>query len=139
MTGHELQNPIDFSDMTTTDVVLRDEMGLRVPNVSKVTVATGAQVTFKAAEGVDSALYFSPQTAAILSPKPDARVDLTAGKSITYTFSSSSAGVYGVITEAPQDPRPAHFDFGSPSNPPVLMIRPGKGTDFPSPTNSPGN
>jgi hypothetical protein len=125
--------------MTATEVVLRDEMGLRVPSVSKVAVTQGAQVTFKAADGADSALYFSPATASILMPKPDARVDLSAGKSVTYTFSSSSAGVYGVITEAPQDPQPARFDFGSPSNPPTLVIRPGKGTDFPGPTNPPGN
>lgn len=125
--------------MIATEVVLRDEMGLRVPSVSKVIVTESGQVTFKAADGADSALYFSPATAAILSPKPGARVDLAAGRSVTYTFSSSGAGVYGVITEAPKDARPAHFDFGSPSNPPVLVIRPGKGTDYPVPTNPPGN
>ncbi len=77
--------------MTATEVVLRDEMGLRVPSVSKVTVTKGGQVTFKALDGADSALYFSPVTAAILSPKPGPRVDLAAGKSVTYSFSSSSA------------------------------------------------
>jgi plastocyanin len=99
--------------MTATEVVLRDEMGLRVPSVSKVTVTKGGQVTFKAADGADSALYFSPATAAILSPKPGARVDLAAGKSVTYTFSSANAGSYGVIAEAPKDPAPTRFDFGA--------------------------
>jgi len=125
--------------MTATEVVLRDEMGLRVPSVSKIAVANGAQVTFKAADGADSALYFSPATAAILSPKPGARVDLEADKSVIYTFSTSGPGVYGVIAEAPEDPAPTRFDFGSPSNPPVLVIRSGKGTDYPVPSNPPGS
>jgi hypothetical protein len=124
--------------MTATEVVLRDEMGLRVPSVSKVTVTMGGQVTFKTADGADSALYFSPATAAILSPKPGARVDLAAGKSVTYTFSSVGAGSYGVIAKAPKDPAPTRFDFGAAMNPPVLAIKAGKGTDFPGPGNTPG-
>lgn len=124
--------------MTATEVVLRDEMGLRVPSVSKVTVTKGGQVTFKAADGADSALYFSPATTAILSPKPGARVDLAAGKSVTYSFSSADSGSYGVIAEAPQDPPPTGFEFGAATNPPVLVIKAGKGTDFPGPSNSPG-
>jgi hypothetical protein len=124
--------------MTATEVVLRDEMGLRVPSVSKVTVTQGSQVTFKAADGADSALYFSPATAAILSPKPGTRVDLAAGKSVTYTISSAGAGSYGVIAEAPKDPAPTRFDFGAATNRPVLAIKAGKGTDFPVPGNQPG-
>jgi len=123
--------------MTATEVVLRDEMGLRVPSISKVPVAKGTQVTFKAADA-DAVLYFSPATAGILSPKPGARVDLATGKSITYTFSSAQAGVYGVIAEAPKDPAATRFDFGAAANPPVLVIKAGKGTDFPVPTNTPG-
>lgn len=123
--------------MTATEVILRDEMGLRVPSVSKVTVTQGAQVTFKTVDA-DSALYFSPATAAILSPKPGARVDIAAGASVAYTFSSANAGVYGVIAEAPDEPAPTRFDFGAANNPPVLEIKAGKGTDFPGPTNSPG-
>lgn len=125
--------------MAATEVILRDEMGLRVPSVSKVTVTKGGQVTFKAASGADSALYFSPTTAAILSPKPGTRVDLAAGESASYTFSSAGAGVYGVIAEAPKDPPPTRFDFGAPTDPPVVVIKPGKGTDFPGPVNQPGN
>jgi hypothetical protein len=113
-------------------------MGLRVPSVSKVTVTQGSQATFKAADGADSALYFSPATAAILSPKPGTRVDLAAGKSVTYTFSSAGAGSYGVIAEAPKDPAPTRFDFGAATNRPVLAIKAGKGTDFPVPGNQPG-
>jgi hypothetical protein len=123
--------------MAATEVVLRDEMGLRVPSVGKVTVSQGAQVTFKSADA-DSALYFSPATAGILSPKPGGRVDLAAGKSVTYSFSSADAGSYGVIAEAPKDPAPTRFDFGAATNPPVLVIKAGKGTDFPSPGNTPG-
>src|ERR1700749_52475 len=98
--------------MTATEVILRDEKGLRVPSVPKVTVTQGAQVSFKSADA-DSALYFSPATAAILSPKPGTRVDLAAGKSVTYTFSSAATGVYGVIAKAPKDAPPTHFDFGA--------------------------
>lgn len=112
-------------------------MGLRVPSVGKVTVAKGAQITFKAADA-DSALYFSSATAAILSPKPGSRVDVATGKSVTFTFSTSDPGVYGVIAEAPKDPAPTRFDFGAATNPPILVIKAGKGTDFPGPVNQPG-
>jgi len=125
--------------MATLDVVLRDEMGLRVPSVSKVTVTAGAQVTFKAAGGADSALYFSPATVSILSPKPGARVNLAGGNSVTYTFSGAGPGSYGVVALAPQDPPPSRFDFGSPGNPPILVIQAGRGMDFPGPGNQPGN
>jgi hypothetical protein len=123
--------------MTATEVILRDEMGFRVPSVSKVTVTQGGQVTFKAADA-DTALYFPPATAAILSPKPGTRVDIAAGKSVVYTFSAANAAVYGVVAEAPEDPAPTRFDFAAATEPPVLEIKSGRGTDFPGPTNSPG-
>src|ERR1700691_3125903 len=111
--------------MTATEVVLRDEMGLRVPSVSKGTVTQGSQVTFKAADGADSALYFSPATAAILSSKRGTRAELAAGKSVPYSCSSAGGGSYGVIAEAPNDPAPTRFDFGAPTNRPVLAIKAG--------------
>lgn len=121
-----------FSTMAATDVVLRDEMGLRIPSISRVPVTEGSQVTFTAGDDVASALFFSPETALILSPRPDARVDIAAGGSVTYTFASAGAGAYGVVTQAPEDQPPAGFDFGAPSTPPDLVVQPGPGLDFPA-------
>jgi hypothetical protein len=121
--------------MANTDVVLRDEMGLRIPSISQVTISVADTVTFSVEQGADSALYFSPKTAAILSPNPGARVDLTFGQKLTYTFVSVGNDAWGVITQAPQSAAPESFDFGSPSNPPVLTVQPGQGVDFPVPTN----
>ena len=123
--------------MADTHVVIRDEMGLRVPSIPAVTIAASDSVTFTVDEGADSALYFSPETALLLSPKPGARVDLAFDHSLTYTFAAPGHGAYGVITQAPEDPSPESFDFGLASTPPVLVVRPGQGTNFPAPTNSP--
>ena len=124
--------------MAAIDVVLNDEMGLRVPSVPNVPITEGSEVTFTAGDGAASALYFSPATASILSPKPGARVDLAPGKAVAYAFASAGAGVYGVITQAPEVPPPGSFDFGAPSNPPVLVIQPGQGGDFGGPIIVPG-
>jgi hypothetical protein len=121
--------------MANTDVVLRDEMGMRVPNIPKVTISSGDSVTFAVEEGADSALYFSPETASILSPTPGARVDLPSGHSLTYTFAAPAPSAYGVVTQAPEDPAPGSFDFGPPAEPPVLVIQPGNGLPYPGPVN----
>jgi len=123
--------------MANTKVVLRDEMGLRVPSVPKVPVISANSVTFSVDEGANSALYFSSETASILSPKPGARVELGFGQTLNYTFAVAASGTFGVITQAPEDPAPESFDFGEPADPPVLVIQPGQGTAFPVPTNSP--
>jgi hypothetical protein len=114
--------------MSTTTVILKeDSMGLCVPSVNSVPLAVGAQVTFTTADGVNAALYFSPATAAILSPKPGASVTLSPGQSVTYTVSSVGTAAYGVFTQPPQFEAPSFFDFGAPQNPPVLVISPGMG------------
>jgi hypothetical protein len=123
--------------MANTDVVLRDEMGLRVPSVPKVAVVATDTVTFTVAHGANSSLYFSPETALILSPNPANPVHLSSGHPLTYTFEASAPGAYGVITQAPEDPAPGIFNFGESADPPVLLIQPGKGLDFPVPTNDP--
>jgi len=123
--------------MANTDVVLRDELGLRVPSVPKVAVVASDTVTFTVEHGANSALYFSPESASILSPKPGNPVHLSFGHALTYTFEASTPGAYGVITQAPGDPAPESFNFGEPADPPVLEIQPGKGLDFPVPTNDP--
>jgi hypothetical protein len=122
--------------MESTDVVLRDEMGLRVPSVPEVAVISANSVTFSVEEGANSALYFSPETASILSPKPGARVELAFDQKLVYTFGGAVHGTFGVITQAPGDPAPESFDFGKPSDPPILVIQPGSGVDFPVASNS---
>lgn len=121
--------------MANTDVVLRDDMGLRVPSVPKITVISADSVTFTVEEGANSILFFTPETASILSPEPGARVELGFGQKLTYTFAGSAAGTFGVITQAPEDPAPESFDFGKASDPPILVIQPGSGVPFPGPAN----
>ena len=120
--------------MANTNVVIRDEMGLRIPSILKVAINAADTVTFRVEEGADSALYFAPETASILSPKPGVRVDVASGQTLTYSFVTPAPGAYGVITQAPEDPAPESYDFGKPTDPPVLVIQPGKGVDFPSPS-----
>jgi hypothetical protein len=114
--------------MSTTTVVLKDDsMGLCVPSVNSVPLAVGAQVTFTTANGVNAALYFSPATAAILSPSPGASVAIPPGQSVTYTVSSVGTAAYGVFTQPPSFQAPNFFDFGAPQTPPALVIAPGMG------------
>jgi hypothetical protein len=114
--------------MSTTTVILNDDsMGLCVPSVNSVPIAVGTQVTFTTADGVNAALYFSPATAAILSPTPGASVAISPGQSVTYTVSSVGSAAYGVLSQPPQFQPPHFFDFGAPQTPPVLVINPGMG------------
>jgi hypothetical protein len=114
--------------MSTTTVILKnDSMGLCVPSVNSVPLAVGTQVTFETADGVNAALYFSPATASILSPKPGASVAVPPGHSVTYTVASVGTAAYGVFSQPPQFQAPEFFDFGAPQTPPVLVIAPGMG------------
>jgi hypothetical protein len=123
--------------MPNTKVVIRDEMGLRVPSIPNVTIVASDTVTFTVDEGADTALYFSPETASILSPRPSPRVDLSFGQKLTYMFSSPGSSAYGVITQAPKDSAPNKYDFGKPAEPPVLVLQPGQGPVFSGPDNTP--
>jgi hypothetical protein len=119
--------------MTTTNVLIHDEMGLRVPSVTSVAVVAEAGVTFTANSDADSSLYFSQAAAAVLAPVPISPVSLPSGASVTYTFETPSGQTYGVIVQAPGDPAPMDFDFGPPADPPMLVIQPGGGSSFPGP------
>jgi hypothetical protein len=119
--------------MTTTKVLIEDELGLRVPSVASVAVVSGEEITFTADSGADSNLYFSQAAAAVLTPSPSSPVSLASGASVTYTFGSPSGQAYGVIVQAPGDPAPTDFDFGPPADPPLLVIQPGGGSSFPGP------
>jgi hypothetical protein len=123
--------------MANTEVVLRDEMGLRVPSNPKVVIADGDTITFTVEEGADSALYFDAATASVLSPKPGSRVDLAFGQPVTYTFTAAGSGPYGVVTQAPGDPAPESSSSGEPTSPASFVIRPGVGSSFPVQSNTP--
>jgi hypothetical protein len=119
--------------MATTIILIRDELGLRVPSASSVKVVSGDRVTFTANSGADSSLYFSQSAAAILSPSPDSPVSLPSGASVSFTFGSPSGQAYGVIVQAPEVSAPTDFDLGPPAEPPMLVIQPGEGSSFPGP------
>jgi hypothetical protein len=119
--------------MATSNVLIHDEMGLRVPSVASVAVVAGAGVTFTADSGADSILYFSQAAVAVLTPAPASPVSLSSGASVAYTFEEPSGQAYGVIVQAPGDPAPTGFDFGPPADPPLLLIQPGEGSSFPGP------
>jgi hypothetical protein len=120
--------------MTTTNVSIKDELGLRVPSVTSVSVAAGGEVTFTADSDADSSLYFSQSAAAILTPSPSSPASLPSNASVTYTFEEPTGQAYGVIVQAPGDPAPTDFDFGPPADPPMLVIQSGEGSSFPGPT-----
>jgi hypothetical protein len=119
--------------MTTTNVLIQDELGLRLPSVTSVAVVAGAGVTFTADSSADSSLYFSQAAAAVLTPSPTSPVSLASGASVAYIFAAPSGQAYGVIVQAPGDPAPTDFDFGPPADPPLLVIQPGEGSSFPGP------
>jgi len=80
--------------MATTHILIRDELGLRVPSEPSVKVVSGDSVVFTADSGADSSLYFSQSSAEILTPAPDFPVSLPAGASVTYTFVTPSGHAY---------------------------------------------
>jgi hypothetical protein len=134
--------------MQITEIVLRDDEGMRIPSMPSVPITTEHSITFSADDGADTALYFSPATEAILSPQPTSPVYLQPGETVTYLFAEDiPAGAYGVIVQAIGDGAPGCFDFGEPLELVALLIQPGSGAEFgispdlrPTnvPTNTPG-
>jgi hypothetical protein len=124
--------------MPNTTIVIRDQDGLRVPSIPSLTITAGSEFTFTAEKNADSALYFSPAAAAILSPSPAVRTELKAGHSVSFTFASTfPPGAYGVVVQAPTDHPPHSLSFGHPATPPVLVIQSG-GFGIYVPTNTTG-
>jgi len=112
--------------MPNTTILLHDQDGLRIPSLPSLPIVTGAEVTFTADKNADSALYFSPATAAILSPSPAVCTALKGGHSVSFTFASTfPEGAYGVVVQAPTDHPPHSLSFGDPVTPPVLVIQSG--------------
>jgi hypothetical protein len=108
--------------MATTKILIQNELGLPVPNVSSVSIVAGDSLTFTAGNGDASTLYFSPATISILTPTPATPVNLPSGGSVTYTFKTAAAGAYGVILSSLEASAPEVYDF-NPADPPVFMIQ----------------
>ena len=122
----------------STTIQLDDQDGLRIPSLSSLPLTADAGVTFTAEKNADSALYFSPATAAILTPSPATPTQVKSGHSVSFTFASSIPdGAYGVIVQALTDHPPRGLSFGEPATPPVLMIQSG-GLGIHVPTNTTG-
>lgn len=120
--------------MPQHEVVLRNEMGMRLPSVPRIPVTAGGQIRFTAAPEADSALYFSPKAAANLSPAPKGPVTLRDGESVTFTFLEQAAGT--VVVQALGNP---HLDVvEATQTEAVLTIQASVGTPFPGPSNPPG-
>jgi hypothetical protein len=119
--------------MATITILIRDEMGSRVPSAPSVPVVSGATLTFTADAASDSSLYFSQSSSSILTPPPESPVSLPAGASVTYTFGAPTGQAYGVIVQAPEVSAPTEFDLGPPADPPLLVIQRGEGSSFPGP------
>jgi hypothetical protein len=117
--------------MSSTNVVIRDVMGRRVPSVPQVSVVPGDTVTFNVEAGADAKLYFAPQTRSILTPSPDPEQSLSYGQTITYAFLSAGAGPYCLIVQDQVSPAPPAFDCGQSVGPSMLIIRPGTDPGFP--------
>jgi hypothetical protein len=110
-------------------------MGLRVPSVPQVTIASGNTIAFPVERDTGSASRFAPQTGEILTPEPRARVSLKAGHRLTYRSAAAATGPYGIITQAPEDPAPQTFNLGDSADPHVLVIQLGNGTVYTGSTN----
>lgn len=119
--------------MAQHEVVLRNEMGMRLPSTPKVPVTAGGQVKFTAAPDADSALYFSPKAAANLSPSPSGPVNVSAGESVTFTFQREIAGT--VVAQAPGGAQPEVVE--SVEAQAVLTIHASSGMSFPVQSNPP--
>ncbi len=120
--------------MPQHEVVLRNEMGMRLPSVPRIPVTAGGQIRFTAASDADSALYFSPKTAANLSPAPINPVTVRAGESVTFTFQREGAGT--VVAQALGNPHPRVAEVTETDA--VLQIHANSGVSFPVTTNPPG-
>jgi hypothetical protein len=119
--------------MPSTEVLIQDDLGQRVPSVPSVPIVAGGSVTFAAGDGADSLLYFSSATVSILTPAPASPVSLAAGATVTYTFGAPGSAAYGVVVAPPETGAPSSFDFAA-ATPPALVIQAGGGLPFPGPT-----
>jgi hypothetical protein len=82
--------------MANTDVSLKDNKGVLVPNLVSVQVVAGDTITFSTVDGRAALAFFSPDAAAVLSPNPDNPCPIASGAKAHFSFTSSNRGAYSV-------------------------------------------
>jgi hypothetical protein len=100
--------------MSTTAITLTSEQGAVSPSLTSVLVNNGDTVTFATGDGSTAFLFFSPAAAGILSPTPASPVAVSSTP-VSFSFTASGAGVYGVYLETAADVSVPEFS-GAPSN-----------------------
>jgi hypothetical protein len=117
--------------MATTDVSFLNDGGVYVPSVGSVPVVRGETVSFKTSDGGPALLYFSPDAAAVLSPKPTSPFAIHAAQSAVFTFTSSAPGAYSAYVCTESNAAPAVFPTESAAElflmVDPLLIQPGFG------------
>ncbi len=88
--------------MSTTAITLTSEQGAVSPSLTSVPVNSGDTVTFATGDGSTVFLFFSPGAASILSPSPGGPVAVSSTP-VSFSFTASSPGVYGVYLETSAD------------------------------------
>jgi len=100
--------------MSTTAITLTSEQGAVLPSITSVPVNSGDTVTFATGDGRTAYLFFSPGAAGILSPTPANPVAVSSTP-VSFSFTASGSGVYGVYLETAADVTVPEF-VGSPSS-----------------------
>ncbi len=100
--------------MSITAITLTSEQGAVSPSLTSVPVNSGDTVTFATGDGSTAYLFFSPGAAGILSPTPANPVAVSSTP-VSFSFTASGSGVYGVYLETATDVSVPDFP-GSPSN-----------------------
>ena len=98
--------------MANTDVLLRDNHGVLVPSLDSVRVVTGDTITFSTADGGAALAFFSPDSAAVLSPTPLNPCPIPAGAKAQFSFTSSNQGAYSVYFGHGAGDAPANYPGG---------------------------
>ena len=117
--------------MANTNVTITVEGDKFVPGPSIVSVIPGDTVTFHADRDLETSLCMPARTAAIFSPQPELRVNIPAGKSVTYAFAAGASGTHWMVSQAPDFPPPAGIPATSEGN--FLEIYSGDPTNYPGP------
>jgi plastocyanin len=95
--------------MANTDVTLVNESGVYVPSTQSVNVVSGDTISFASNDGSAVLLFFSPDAASVLAPKPVNPLPIAAGEKAVFSFSSSAPGAYSVFCGPTPDAAPANF------------------------------
>lgn len=107
--------------MADTSIEFRNELGMRVPSIEQIAVQAGDTLTLSATEGADTMLYFSSDAVSVLNPRPRSPLSLTSGTTATFAFTTSAAGAYAIISQAPNAGGLVHFPQGKAA---ILTIQP---------------